>query len=205
MWEFQGNCMLRFLTPSQQAEAPEAPTAVIEGRKQQGIEVECLHQEPEKIGHYTVVAEDHRGLTGKLDKKNRKEMKDTEWEGLAWERRCTSNTRWERCINMRTGKSALRDFLIQRTRASHPQCHQFTVERVQWLVSSLENRVASFMNTATAFRINVMKSWMWMQFLAHRNLLLNKSGDIHIMNILQCSPIHKKYQGQMVRLESARK
>lgn len=61
--------MSRFLTPSQQAEAPEASTAVIEGRKQQGIEVERLHQEPEKIGHYTVVTEDHRGLTGKLDRK----------------------------------------------------------------------------------------------------------------------------------------
>lgn len=63
--------MWRFLTPSQQAEAPEAPTAVIKGRKQQGIEVERLHQEPEKIGHYTVVTEDHRGLTGELDREKR--------------------------------------------------------------------------------------------------------------------------------------
>ncbi|TNN69264.1 hypothetical protein EYF80_020581 [Liparis tanakae] len=46
-----------------------------------------------------------------------------------------------------------------------------TEERVQWLVSSLENRVASFMNTATAFRMNVTKSWMWMKFLAQRSLL----------------------------------
>lgn len=49
-----------------------------------------------------------------------------------------------------------------------------TVESVQWLVSSLENRVASFTNTATAFRINVMKSWMWMKFRAQRSLLLGR-------------------------------
>lgn len=35
---------------------------------------------------------------------------------------------------------------------------RLTVESVQWLVSSLENRAASFTNTAAAFRINVMKS-----------------------------------------------
>lgn len=66
------SCVSRFLTPSQKAETPEASTAVIEGRKQEGIEVERLHQEPEKISHYTIVTEDHRGLTGKLDK-NRKD------------------------------------------------------------------------------------------------------------------------------------
>ncbi|KAA8589992.1 hypothetical protein FQN60_013357 [Etheostoma spectabile] len=72
----------RSLTPSQQAEAPEAPTAVIKRRKQQGIEVHRLHQEPEKIRHYTVVTEDHRCLTGKLDgKKHRKEKKNTERTG----------------------------------------------------------------------------------------------------------------------------
>lgn len=69
----------KVLTPSQQTEAPETSTAMIEGGEQQGIEVERLHQEPEKIGHYTVVTEDHRGFTGKLDrilKKNRRGKKD---------------------------------------------------------------------------------------------------------------------------------
>lgn len=69
--------MSRSLTPSEQTEAPEASRTVIKGRKQQGIEVKRLHQEPEEIGHYTVVTEDHRGLTGKLDgKKSRKEQRD---------------------------------------------------------------------------------------------------------------------------------
>lgn len=55
-----------FLTPTQQPKAPEATAALIEGREQQGIEVKRLHQEPEKIGHDTVVTEDDRGLAGKL-------------------------------------------------------------------------------------------------------------------------------------------
>lgn len=78
-----------------------------------------------------------------------------------------------------------------------------TVERVQWFVSSLENSVASFMNTATAFRMNVMKSWMWMKFLAQRSLLLknqvtfNKSAAalftlvislVQVMLCKNCSP-----------------
>lgn len=61
-----------------------------------------------------------------------------------------------------------------------------TVERVQWLVSSLENRVASFMNTAAAFRMNVTKSWMWMKFLAQRSLLskdeASDSADVQNMS-----------------------
>lgn len=75
-----GNYVSTFLTPSQQTETPEASTAVAEGWKQQRIEVERLHQEPEKIGHYTVVTENHRGLTGKLDK-NRKDKRDSELQG----------------------------------------------------------------------------------------------------------------------------
>lgn len=60
------------------------------------------------------------------------------------------------------------------TRGQDSAVVHLTVESVQWLVSSLENRVASFTNTATAFRINVMKSWMWMKFRAQRSLLLGR-------------------------------
>lgn len=49
---------------------------------------------------------------------------------------------------------------------------RLTVERVQWLMSSLENRAASLMNTAKAFRMNVAKSWTWMKLRAQRSLLL---------------------------------
>lgn len=114
----------------------------MEGREQQGIEVERLHQEPEKICHYTVVTENHRGLTGKLDGK--------EERGTTSEKNSTRHT-----SDMGTKKSAQRRF-----ECSQDLCDYFTVERVQWFVSSLENRDASFMNTATAFRMNVMKSWM---------------------------------------------
>lgn len=77
------NCESRFLTPPQQAEAPEASTTVIEGWQQQGVEVQRLHQEPEKISHYTVVTKDHRGFTGKLDiKKEKEKQRDMEW--IVW-------------------------------------------------------------------------------------------------------------------------
>ena len=75
--------MLSSLTPSQQAEAPEAWTTVIKGRKQQGIEVKRLHQEPEEIGHYTIVTEDHRGLTGKLEKRKKGRHRVNYKEGYA--------------------------------------------------------------------------------------------------------------------------
>lgn len=117
-----GNFTARFLTPSQQAEAPEASTTAIEGRKQQGIKVERLHQEPEEICHYTVVTEDHRGLTGKLDGRKWKEKKGhpvNYSEGLVSEARCSGNKWWEQC---RTGKCARRNFSIQ-PRTSRPQCH----------------------------------------------------------------------------------
>lgn len=57
------------LTPSQQAEAPHTATAMVKGGEQQGIEVERLHQEPEEIGHYAVMTENYRRLTGKLNRK----------------------------------------------------------------------------------------------------------------------------------------
>lgn len=57
---------VRILTPSQQTEAPETSTRGPEGRQKKGVEVEGFHQEPEEVGHHTVVAEDHRGLTGSL-------------------------------------------------------------------------------------------------------------------------------------------
>lgn len=47
--------------------------AAIKGGKQQGVEVKRLHQEPEEIGHDTVVTEDDRGLAGKLVRGERRE------------------------------------------------------------------------------------------------------------------------------------
>lgn len=73
-----GKLYVKVLTPSQQAEAPQASAAMIERGEQQGIEVKCLHQEPKKVCHYTVVTEDHRGFTGKLTRKNKKRGKDRE-------------------------------------------------------------------------------------------------------------------------------
>lgn len=71
------NGRTRIRTPSQQTEDPETSAAVIKGGEQQGIEVERLHQEPEKIGHNTIVTKDHSGLTGELER-FRKEEKGTE-------------------------------------------------------------------------------------------------------------------------------
>jgi len=55
------------LTPAQEAEAPETAAAVVEGGEQQGVEEQSLHQEPEEVGHSTVVTEHHSGLTVELD------------------------------------------------------------------------------------------------------------------------------------------
>ena len=189
-----GHFTSRFLTPTQQAEAPEASTTAIEGRKQQGIKIERLHQEPEKICHDAVVTEDHRSLAGNLDRRKWKEKKGHKVnysEGLVSERRCSGDKRRERC---RTGKFAPQEFLNMAENLSSSTSH-LTVERVQWFVSSLENSVASFMNTATAFRMNVMKSWMWMKFLAQRSLLLkdqvtcNKSAAAVLRFTLIISPV----------------
>lgn len=57
---------IKILTPAQQAKAPKAAAAVVEGGKQQRVEIQRLHQEPEEISHHTVVTEDHRSLTGSL-------------------------------------------------------------------------------------------------------------------------------------------
>lgn len=122
---------MRILTPSQQAEGPEASTCVAEGRQKKGVEIEGFHQEPEEVGHHTVVTEDHRGLTGKLPSRHRREL-------------------------MGYSGSKGDDVWLQEDTA--PPAGSLTVDRVQWLVSSLENRAASLTNTATAFRINVMKS-----------------------------------------------
>lgn len=65
-----------FLTPTQQPKAPKAPTTVIEGREQQRVEVERLHQEPKKIGHDTVVTEDDSSFAGKLDRGDRQEEQE---------------------------------------------------------------------------------------------------------------------------------
>lgn len=62
------------------------------------------------------------------------------------------------------------EFLHLQPRAAAPG-GRLTVERVQWLVSSLENRAASLTNTAKAFRMNVAKSWTWMKLRAQRSLL----------------------------------
>lgn len=62
---------MQILTPSQQTEAPETATCVAEGRQEKGVEIEGFHQEPEEIGHHTVVTEDHRGLTGNLASRHR--------------------------------------------------------------------------------------------------------------------------------------
>lgn len=121
---------------------------MIEGREQQRVEVERLHQEPKKIGHDTVVTEDHSSFAGKLDRGDRQEEQEGERvnhpEVLVW------------------GGGTTQVFLSREVFyiLSRQLQRRLTVERVQWLVSSLENRVASLMNTATAFRINVMKSWM---------------------------------------------
>lgn len=132
------------LTPSQQAEAPQASAAAIERGEEQGIEVERLHQEPEEVGHDAVVTEDHGGLTGKLHNNSRREETREELQ--------------------EEGDGSCRG-----------RAPALTVERVQWLVSSLQKRVASFMNTATDFKIKVTKSWMWMKFRAHRSLLLEQT------------------------------
>lgn len=142
---------VQILTPSQQTEAPETLTCVAEGRQKKGVEIEGFHQEPEEVGHHTVVTEDHRGLTGKLPRRNR--QKQAGAYGIF-------SVKGRRCVT---------------TRGQNSPVVSLTVERVQWLVSSLENRAASFMNTATAFRINVMKSWMWMKFRAQRSLLLGRT------------------------------
>lgn len=155
----RGNRTSRSLTPSQQAEAPEESKALIKGRKQQGIEVKRLHQEPEKIGHYTVVTEDHRDLTGKLDRKK------------TGRKRRTWAVRWWGGGSRREVHRCHAIICPVKMSQYNQEPLVLTVERVQWLVSSLENRVASFMNTATAFRMNVTKSWMWMKFLAQCSLL----------------------------------
>lgn len=59
---------------------------------------------------------------------------------------------------MCAGKTAKRNSIIKNPQPQLDITIPPTVERVQWLVSSFEKRVASLMNTATAFRINVMKS-----------------------------------------------
>lgn len=120
---------MRILTPSQQTEAPETSTRVAEGRQKKGVEIEGFHQEPEEVGHHTVVTEDHRGLTGKLPSRHRRKQ-----------------------------GGAYGIFSVKGRRRVTTRGQSLTVERVQWLVSSLENRAASFTNTATAFRINVMNS-----------------------------------------------
>lgn len=60
-------------TPANQDVPPEVLPLRKEGDDQQGVKIQPFHQEPEEVGHDTVLEKNHHGLAAYLEEKKKNE------------------------------------------------------------------------------------------------------------------------------------